>query len=196
MNDTAERVEAGDHFVSYHDETLLWKGSPSQWLNFGRYVLWLAVASLGVGLLVYWYFLGGQFQFPQFPELTHLVLFVSAVVIGWSFLMIMINWLRLRCHHITITQNKITVSTGLTVFFRSERYCELSDVIDIEAPASGLMGIVGLGSLLLRTNDTDQPEICIHAIHNRTQLRDALIPLVRRLRVERNANVLLRRAET
>ena len=107
MNDTAERVEAGDHFVSYHDETLLWKGSPSQWLNFGRYVLWLAVASLGVGLLVYWYFLGGQFQFPQFPELTHLVLFVSAVVIGWSFLMIMINWLRLRCHRIMITQNKI-----------------------------------------------------------------------------------------
>ncbi|MEJ2682594.1 MAG: PH domain-containing protein [Gammaproteobacteria bacterium] len=196
MNETAEHVEAGGHFVSYHDETLLWKGSPSQWLNFGRYMMWLAVASLGVGLLVYWYVLGGQFQFPQFPELTILVLPVGAVVIGWSFIMILFNWLRLSCHRITITQNKITVSTGLTVFFRSERYCELSDVIDIEAPAPGLMGIVGLGSLLLRTNDTDQPEIYIHAIHNRTELRDALMPLVRRLRVERNANVLLRRAET
>ena len=191
MNDSAAHAEPQGRIVSYNDETVLWSGSPSQWLNFGKYLLWLMVLSVGVGVWVYWYGYGGRALLPQFDPV---VAPLGAVFVGWSLFMMMYHWLRLKCHKTTITQNKITVSTGFTVFFRSERYCELSDVVDIEAPAPGILGIVGLGSLLLRTVDSDQPEINLYAIRNRMELRDSLLPLVRRLRVERNANNLLLRS--
>lgn len=189
---SGEATQGDAEYVSYHDETILWKGSPSQWLNVVRFFWWFTVAAFGLGLLTYWYGFGGR---QQAPHLEPVVLILATILIGWSGIMVCYFWVRLRCNHTIISQNKITTVSGVTVLFRSERYCELSDVIDIEAPAPGVMGLVGLGSLVLRTNDPDQPEIEITAIRNRMELRDALMPLIRRLRVERNANVLMRRAE-
>jgi membrane protein YdbS with pleckstrin-like domain len=190
MNDTVSQGD--DAYVSYHDETILWRGSPSQWLNVARYLWWFTIGSVGIGLLVYWYGFGGQ---AQIPRLEPVILILSAALIGWAAVMITYFWVRLRCYRTIISQNRITIAIGLTALFRSERYCELSDVIDIEAPAPGIMGLVGLGTLVLRTNDPDQPVIEIEAIRNRMELRDALMPLIRRLRVERNANLMVRRAE-
>lgn len=190
MSDSAN--QGGDEYVSYHDESVLWKGTPSQWLNIVRYLWWLMIGGVGTGLLAYWYGFGGE---EQIPHLEPVVLIVACILIGWAAVMVSYYWVRLRCYRTIITQNKITIATGLTSLFRSEKYCELSDVIDIEAPAPGIMGLVGLGTLVLRTNDPDQPEIQIQAIRNRMELRDALMPLIRRLRVERNANLLMRRAE-
>lgn len=191
MNDSVVQAD-DDEYVSYHDETILWKGTPSQWLNIVRYLWWCTIGAVGVGLFVYWFAFGGQ---EQIPRLQPVVLILATCLVAWAVVMISYYWLRLRCYRTIITQNKITIATGMTVLFRSERYCELSDVIDIEAPAPGIMGLVGLGTLVLRTNDPDQPEIEITAIRNRMELRDALMPLVRRLRVERNANLLMRRSE-
>jgi len=179
-------------YVAYHDETVIWSGSPSQWVNFQKYFWWFCIGAIGCAPLVYWYGFGGQ---DQLPKLGPVVIIFSGLVMGWSALIILYHWIKLRCNHVSITQNKITIATGFTALFRSEKYCELSDVIDVEAPAPGLMGLLGLGSLVLRTNDSDQPEITIMALRNRVELRDALMPLIRRLRVERNSNVLLRRQE-
>ncbi len=168
--------------LSYTDETVIWSGRPSLWLNFGKVLWWLTVWLLGPILWLSWRFTDYQTKYPQLEYLVNPTA-ISLMTIPIFFLLH--KWFKLKSECITITNNKITQASGFTVFFRSEKYCELSDVTDVEAPAAGLLGFVGRASLILKTSDDDQPIIEIKAIKNRDELRDQLIPLIRRLRVER-----------
>ena len=82
------------------------------------------------------------------------------------------------------TRNKIKEAKGITSIFRQELFCEISDIKDINSPPAGLLGLVGLSTLVIETND-DQPIIKIRAIKNRDQLIEKLLPIWRKLKIER-----------
>ncbi len=181
-NKTDPASVAADSMLSYLDERVIWAGSPSQWLNFGRYLFWGFLLSLAVGLT----YLGWREQvvllYPDFAFYFYVSSLVGNVV---PTLFILYFYLKLKMHRVVITYNKITESIGFTDVFRSEQFCELSDVKDIIAPPAGWMALVRRGDLIFHTMDSDQSVIHIKAMKSRHEVKQKLIPLIRRLRVER-----------
>ena len=105
--------------------------------------------------------------------------------VSFPILVIIFYFFKLRMRRVVITYNKITESVGFTDIFRSEQFCELSDVKDIIAPPAGWLALVRRGDLLFHTMDSDQSIIHIRAMKGRHKVKKKLIPLIRRLRVER-----------
>ena len=95
------------------------------------------------------------------------------------------TYLTVKYEHTVITKNKIKEAKGITRIFRQELFCEISDIKDIKSPPAGLLGLVGLSTLLIETNDDDQPLIKIRAIINRDQLISVCLPVWRKLKLER-----------
>jgi hypothetical protein len=171
-----------DALLSFTDETLIWEGSPSQWLNLGKYIWWGSVALLAIIVLIAFYGLG---YLERYPDYQQMVTITSLLMLGLSIGMMYFHALLLHLQKTSISCNKITESRGFTEIFRKENYCELSDVIDVLLPPAGWLALVRRGDLVITTHDADQTEIRIRAIKGRKKLKEKLIPLIRRLRAER-----------
>lgn len=171
-----------DQMLSYLDERVIWEGSPSQWLNFGRYCSWGSILALSV-LIGYF---GWQYEvlspYPNYKPYAYLIV-LSGILVPTGF--ILYFFLKLKMHKVVITYNKITESVGFTDVFRREKFCELSDVKDIIAPPAGWLALVRRGDLQFHTMDSDQSLIHIRAMKGRHRVKQQLIPLIRRLRAER-----------
>ena len=76
-----------------------------------------------------------------------------------------------------ITNNKIKESKGITKLFQVDRFAEISDIRDLNSPAAGLLSLWGLSTLIIETNDEDQPIIKIRAIRDRDELIAKLLPI-------------------
>ncbi|WP_020406874.1 hypothetical protein [Hahella ganghwensis] len=168
--------------TAYDDETILWQGSPSQWLNFGKYFFYLLWWVVATGIVIVWHGRGYYFSYEEYHRYYLTVVYTLFAVPP---VMALVHYLRIRSERIVITRNKITEKRGLTSVFRHERYCEISDITDIHSPPAGLLGLVGRATLILKTNDVDQPVISIRATKDREKLRKILQPLTRQLRQER-----------
>lgn len=167
---------------SYSDETIVWQGSPSQWLNLGNYIFYGFLWSLSPTFVLLWHGLGYQYSYSEHEQLYQSMVLAFAIMppcfLFWA-------WLKLKCERITITKNKITEASGVSAIFRDEKYCEIADVYDIKSPPAGLLALVGRASLVLLTRDEDQPVIKLRAIKNRDQVKNMLFPLVRELTKDR-----------
>lgn len=175
--------------LNYDDETVVWEGSPSQWVNSGKFLWWLAVLISSVGFQISWSkgLINPSLISPVLnnPILSDVVNWVAFGLATLSILMMLYAYLSVRSEHTTITRNKIKESKGITSIFRKELYCELSDVNDIKSPPAGLMGLVGLSTLVLVTQDNDQAVISIRGIRNRDVLINKIQPLWRKLKIDR-----------
>ncbi len=185
-NDTAQLMEEMDAeekpFVSYDDETIIWEGRPSQWVNFGTF-LWWGIFLIGSGFFVLLWGTGLNEGYSAFID--EAVYWVCYGLITLSVLSILYAYLSVRYEHTVITRNKIKEAKGITSIFRRELFCEISDIKDVNSPPAGLLGLVGLSTLVIETNDDDQPIIKIRAIKNREQLIEKLLPIWRKLKIER-----------
>ena len=112
------------------------------------------------------------------------VYWVCYGLMGLSIISVLYAYLSVHYEHTVITRNKIKEAKGITSIFRQELFCEISDIKDINSPPAGLLGLVGLSTLVIETND-DQPIIKIRAIKNRDQLIEKLLPIWRKLKIER-----------
>jgi hypothetical protein len=95
------------------------------------------------------------------------------------------SYLTVKCERTVITRNKIKEAKGITSIFRQELFCEMSEVSNIKSPPAGLMGLFGLSTLVLETKDADQPIIRIRAIRNRDELVQKILPIWRKLKMDR-----------
>lgn len=168
--------------ISYSDEQIVWEGSPSQWTNITTFLWWGGMLSVALAVLLLWHN-GLQEQFIH--ETQAYVSWGCCIVIAQSIATILYAYFSVRCELTTITKNKIKESKGITKIFRRDMYCEISDIKDIRSPPAGLMGLVGLSTLVIETNDEDQPLIEIRAIRDRDSLVDLILPLWRNLKVDR-----------
>lgn len=168
--------------VSYDNEEVVWEGSPSQIVNLGGFIFWgLVFAAAGVGLVLWNAGLKEQYT-PLIDQVVRYSIYGLLIV---GVLNVLMSYLTVRCERTVITRNKIKEAKGITSIFRQELFCEMSEVSDIKSPPAGLMGLFGLSTLVLETKDADQPIIRIRAIRNRDELVQKILPIWRKLKMDR-----------
>jgi hypothetical protein len=168
--------------VSYDNEEVVWEGSPSQIVNLGGFIFWgLVFAAAGVGLVLWNAGLREQYT-PLIDQVVRYSIYGLLIV---GVLNVLMSYLTVKCERTVITRNKIKEAKGITSIFRQELFCEMSEVSDIKSPPAGLMGLFGLSTLVLETKDADQPIIRIRAIRNRDELVQKILPIWRKLKMDR-----------
>lgn len=168
--------------VSYDNEDVVWQGSPSQVVNLGTYLFWgVFVIAAVFGLLLWNAGMGDSYD----PLVSQAVLYALYGLIVVGLLSMLMAYLSVKCERTVITRNKIKESRGITSIFRQDLFCEISDIKDFKSPPAGLMGLFGLSTLVIETNDEDQPIIRIRAIRDRDSLVQTILPIWRKLKMDR-----------
>ena len=139
-------------YPAMSDETTLWKGSPSQWLNLGPFTAGLILV---IGIAV----AGTYFT------LAWLGVLVPAAYMGWRFLVV-------RCQVFELTSQRLRITTG--VINQNIDEIELYRVKDTLMVRSWWMRLTGLASISTQTSDRSLPTLVIPAISNGTELREQL----------------------
>lgn len=134
------------------EENVLWKGSPSQWLNLGPFA---ASALLATGIVA-----GGLFSPPAFAGLILPVLYVV-----WKYLTV-------RTRGFELTSERLKITSGVINQHVDE--IELYRVKDSQLLRSWWMRLTGLASINLETSDRSMPNLVIPAIRGGGDMRELL----------------------
>lgn len=137
---------------SMNEETSLWKGSSSQWLNLGPMIISLIVAA---GIIF-----GGLF----FP-LAFIALVLPLAYVLWKYLLV-----RTRVYE--VTSQRIRIKSG--VFNQSIEEIELYRVKDTQMFRPFWMRLTGLATVRLETSDRSMPVLLIPAVHGGPSLREVI----------------------
>jgi uncharacterized membrane protein YdbT with pleckstrin-like domain len=133
-------------------EEVLWKGSPSQVLNLGKYLVALLLA---IGIAI-----GGLFVMPAWIALV--------VPLGWA----LWTFIETKSVRHELTTERIRMSSG--VFNQQLDDVELYRVKDTSMERPFWYRVFGLSTLIIETSDRSQPRIEIKAVHNGDELRETL----------------------
>lgn len=133
-------------------EELLWKGSPSQVLNLGKYLIALLLAA---GIAV-----GGIFFPPAWAALI--------LPLGWAL------WIFIETRSVRheLTTERIRLYAG--VFNQKMDDVELYRVKDTSMERPFWYRMFGLSTLIIETSDRSQPRIEIKAVGDGDNLRETL----------------------
>ncbi|MEO5957963.1 MAG: PH domain-containing protein [Opitutaceae bacterium] len=150
-------------------ETPVWRGTPSQWTNFGTYFFCLLLA---VGIVAAYLLL---------PDLNAqpLVLLGLAVPVLWM----MGRWIATRCQRYEITSERIKITTGLLSRRTSE--LELYRVRDYSVVEPFWLRLVGCGHIVLVTSDRTNPQVILHAVPHARTLKDTIRTQTEQMRQRR-----------
>jgi uncharacterized membrane protein YdbT with pleckstrin-like domain len=135
-----------------NDESALWKGSSSQWLNLGPFCGALVVVAASI--------IGGIFFPPAF-----LLLPLPLAYMLWRFLVV-----RTRVYE--LTSQRIRVTSG--VINQTIDEIELYRVKDTQMFRTWWMRLTGLASISLETSDRTMRNLVIPAVSGGLELRELL----------------------
>jgi len=137
------------------EESLVWKGSPSQWTNFGRYLL--CVLLTGVVVAVY-----------HFSSLGPIALAGLALPLILAFAC----WLGTRAHVYQVTTERVQETTGILSRHTSE--LELYRVRDYQVEEPFWLRLVGRGNIILSSADRTTSEFLLRAVPHAAVLKDKI----------------------
>lgn len=140
------------HVKRMSEECVLWKGSPSQWLNLWPFT---AAVLLAAGISI------GGIAFP--PAFASLIL--PALYIVWKYLSI-------RTRIFELTNERLKITSGIINQRVDE--IELYRVKDSQLLRSWWMRLTGLASISLETSDRSMTSLVIPAIHDGGGMRELL----------------------
>jgi uncharacterized membrane protein YdbT with pleckstrin-like domain len=135
-------------------EEVLWKGSPSQVLNLGKYLVAFALA---VGLTIVGLIPGLQ-----------LALAALVLPLGWA----VWTFIETKSIRHELTTERIRMTRG--IFNQKLDDVELYRVKDTSMERPFWYRMFGLSTLVIETSDRSQPRIEIKAVHNGDELRETL----------------------
>jgi uncharacterized membrane protein YdbT with pleckstrin-like domain len=153
-------------------ETPVWRGTPSQWTNFGTYFLCLLLAA-GV-IAAYW------FISPRNP----LILIGLALPLLWG----LSRWIATRTYRYEITSERIKITTGM--LSRKTNELELYRVRDYSVVEPFWLRLVGCGNVVLVTADRTTPDIVLRAVPQANSLKDQIRAHTERMRQRRGVRDL------
>jgi uncharacterized membrane protein YdbT with pleckstrin-like domain len=153
-------------------ETLLWRGTPSQWTNFGTYLFCLILAAAVVAAYL--------FVAPPQP----LILAGLALPLLWA----LGRWIATRCQRYEVTSERVKITTGLLSRRSSE--LELYRVRDYTIVEPFWLRIVGCGNVVLETADNSNPRLVLHAVPHAATLKDQIRTHTERMRQRRGVRAL------
>src|SRR5438067_967058 len=144
-------------------EESVWRGSVSQWKNFGFFVLQILLAAAIVILFV--------IVRRQAAEVTNfapyiLILLAVPIFIAGK------RYLQTKCKVYELTNERLKTSAG--VFSKVTDTLELYRVKDIETHQPFLYRLCGIENVRLNTSDTSSPFVLIEAIPHRVGLSDKI----------------------
>ena len=137
------------------EESLVWKGSPSQWTNFGRYLLCVLLTA---GVLTAYFM----------TSIGAVVLYGLAlpVILAFAF------WVGTRTHVYQITTERVLETTGLLSRHTSE--LELYRVRDYQVDEPFWLRLVGCGNITISSADKTTPELLLRAVPQAGTLKDKI----------------------
>jgi len=136
------------------EERLVWKGSSSQWINLGAYLMCALVFALFVALTIYFRrSIGGG-------VVIGLVTVLLLLPPGYA----LVRWFLLRARLYEVTSERIKVSTGILT--RQTVSLELYRVKDYTLVEPFLMRLLKLGHVVLVTSDPTTPRLELTAVPN------------------------------
>jgi uncharacterized membrane protein YdbT with pleckstrin-like domain len=154
------------------EENVIWRGTPSQWTNFGAYFMCLLLTAGVVAAYIY--------ISPRQPMIL-LGLIVPAI---WA----LSRWIATRCHRYEITSERIKITTGL--LSRHTNELELYRVRDYTVVEPIWLRMVGCGNVLLTGADRTTPEITLRAVPHASALKDQIRMHTERMRQRRGVRDL------
>lgn len=169
MNDmTSMAPPPGD--ATRSEETTIWSGSPSQWLNAGWYIACL----IGVGVL---------FTVSALTEQPIVAALAVIPAIG-----VLVQFLRVRSTRINVTTERITTTVG--IFSRRRWDMELYRVKDTMLHEPFLLRFVRRANIQIISSDRSSPSITLPALPDAEWLRQQIRANVERLRLKRGVREL------
>ena len=147
------------------EESGIWTGSPSQWLNAG----WFITCLIGAGVLFTVAALVGQ-------PLIAVGVVVPAIAA-------IVQYLKVRSTRIDVTTERITTTVG--IFSRRKWDMELYRVKDTMLHEPFLLRLVSRANIQIISSDRSSPSITLPALPNAEWLRQQIRSNVERLRLKR-----------
>ena len=152
------------------DESPIWNGSPSQWLNAG----WFVTCLIGVGVLFTVASLTAQ------PLLAALAIIPAIAAL--------VKYLTVRSTRIDVTTERITTTVG--IFSRRKWDMELYRVKDTMLHEPFLLRLVRRANIQIISSDRSSPSVTLPALPNAEWLRQQIRSNVERLRLKRGVREL------
>ena len=138
------------------EEQDLWRGHPSQVLNFKVYALWTLVLVAAVA--------AGFFRHEAF----YLAAGLAVVALGHCG----VCYVRLRAIAYAVTTQRVRVVSGL--FSKTIEEIELFRVKDTSAHQSFFQRLFGLGTITILSGDERTPRLVLNGVPNPIELRERL----------------------
>ncbi|MEY2543460.1 MAG: hypothetical protein QOE81_921 [Verrucomicrobiota bacterium] len=144
-------------------EETVWRGSVSQWKNFGFFVLQIlfAVAIAVIFMMV-------RRQSPEVGNFAPYILILLAVPIFIAGK----RYLQTKCKVYELTSERVKMNEG--VFSKVTDTLELYRVKDIETRQPFLYRVCGIENVQLNTSDASSPFVLIQAIPHHVGLGDKI----------------------
>lgn len=155
-------------------ETPVWRGTPSQWTNFGPYLICVLLAAGVVAAYV---------MVPRTDQ-SRFILLGLVVPLLWA----LSRWIGTRCQRYEITSERVKVTTGL--LSRRTNEIELYRVRDYSVVEPFWLRLVGCGDVVLVTADRTTPQFVLHAVPRATSLKDQIRTHTERMRQRRGVRDL------
>src|SRR3989440_2231215 len=145
-------------------EETVWRGSVSQWKNFGFFILQVLFAAIVVTIFV---FLerGSSPQTRNFSPYILILLAVPIFIAGK-------RYLQTKCKIYELTTERLKTTEG--VFSKITDTLELYRVKDIETRQPFVYRLGGIENVQLNTSDTSSPFVLIQAIPHHVGLGDKI----------------------
>jgi uncharacterized membrane protein YdbT with pleckstrin-like domain len=153
-------------------EIVVWRGTPSQWTNFGSYLFCLLLAA---GVVAAYYLVTP----PQPLILLGLIL---------PFVWALSRWIATRCHRYEITSERVKITTGL--LSRRTHEVELYRIRDYSVVEPFWLRLVGCGDVVLVSADRSTPQFVLHAVPHATTLKDQIRTHTEQMRQRRGVRDL------
>ena len=148
--------------VSHMTDEVLWKRGPSQWTNFGKFLIGLVfVAGIGVAA-----------EMIPFRPAWYAVA-IPLLWMLWKYLVV-------RCEVYELSEQRLRLYTG--VLNQKIDEMELYRVKDVTLERPLILRIVGLSNLHLETSDRSHPEVVLKAVAGAVESRETLRKQVEFLR--------------
>ena len=156
-------------------EQTVWRGSSSQWKNFGLYLICILFA----GLVVLIFAVVSRNGSPEIKRLSPFILCVLAVPI----FMALARYLQTKNKIYELTSERIKISEG--VFSRVTETLELYRVKDLETQQPFLYRLVGIENVQLNTSDASSPSVFVNAVPTAAGLGDKIRNHVEAIRAQK-----------
>jgi membrane protein YdbS with pleckstrin-like domain len=156
-------------------EQIVWRGTSSQWKNFGRYLL---SAVLGIVVLVVFAMLRNSGS-PRLSDASSYILLLLVVPI----LMVLGRYLETKSKIYELTTERLKTTKG--VFGKVTDTLELYRVKDLETRQPFLYRLAGIENVQVNTSDVTSPFVLLEAIPCAVALGDKIRNQVEAIRAQK-----------